>query len=48
MERDMRLMGWSPSTVCSEKQAAAGISGASLLKQMALPQERVLAQGMLF
>lgn len=32
----------------SEKQAAAGISGASLLKPMALPQGRVLAQGALF
>ena len=32
----------------SEKQGAAGISGASLLKAMALPQGRVLAQGALF
>lgn len=32
----------------SEKQAATGISGASLLKPMALPQGRVLAQGALF
>lgn len=46
--RGHKADGLEPVHSESEKQVAAGISGASLLKPMALPQGRVLARGALF
>ena len=43
-----RAEGLEPAHCEPEKQAAAGMSGASLLKLTALPQGRVLARGVLF